>query len=63
VAKAGFFPGIVLYLTYWFRQRQLADAIALFCAANPVANVLGSPLSVLIWITPIGLDSPVGGGY
>jgi sugar phosphate permease len=48
VAEAGFFPGIVLYLTYWFRQRQLAHAIALFCAANPVANVLGSPLSGVI---------------
>jgi ACS family tartrate transporter-like MFS transporter len=48
VAEAGFFPGIVLYLTYWFRQRQLAHAIALFCAANPLANVLGSPLSGVI---------------
>jgi ACS family tartrate transporter-like MFS transporter len=48
VAEAGFFPGIVLYLTYWFRQRQLAHAIALFCAANPVANMLGSPLSGVI---------------
>jgi ACS family tartrate transporter-like MFS transporter len=48
VAEAGFFPGIVLYLTYWFRQRHLAHAIALFCAANPVANVLGSPLSGVI---------------
>jgi MFS transporter, ACS family, tartrate transporter len=48
IAEAGFFPGIVLYLTYWFRQRHLAHAIALFCAANPVANVLGSPLSGVI---------------
>jgi len=48
VAEAGFFPGIILYLTYWFRQRQLAHTIALFCAANPVANVLGSPLSGVI---------------
>jgi MFS family permease len=48
VAEAGYFPGIVLYLTYWFRQRQLAHAIALFCAANPVASILGSPLSGVI---------------
>src|SRR5215470_17552982 len=33
VAEAGYFPGIVLYLTYWFRQRELAHAIALFCTA------------------------------
>jgi len=31
VAEAGYFPGIMLYLTYWFRQRQLAQAVALFC--------------------------------
>jgi MFS transporter, ACS family, tartrate transporter len=48
VAEAGFFPGIVLYLTYWFRQQRLGQAIALFCTANPVANILGSPLSGVI---------------
>src|SRR6516165_2204131 len=36
VAEAGFFPGIVLYLTYWFRQRDQAHAFALFMAALPV---------------------------
>jgi ACS family tartrate transporter-like MFS transporter len=45
VAEAGYIPGILLYLTYWFRQRQLAHAIALFCTANPVASILGAPLS------------------
>ena len=45
VAEAGYFPGIVLYLTYWFRQRELAQTIALFITANPVANILGAPLS------------------
>jgi MFS transporter, ACS family, tartrate transporter len=48
VAEAGFFPGIVLYLTYWFRQREQAQAIALFIAALPVASILGAPLSGLI---------------
>ncbi|HEV2732115.1 MAG TPA: MFS transporter, partial [Terriglobales bacterium] len=48
VAEAGYIPGILLYLTYWFRQRQLAHAIAMFCAANPVASVLGAPLSGVI---------------
>src|SRR5436309_9017270 len=48
VAEAGYFPGILLYLTYWFRQRQLAHAFALFLAANPVANLLGAPLSGVI---------------
>jgi len=48
VAEAGFFPGIVLYLTYWFRQREQARAIALFMTALPVASVVGAPLSGLI---------------
>src|SRR5262249_38713259 len=41
VAEAGFYPGILLYLTYWFRQREQAQMIALFMAAIPVSNVLG----------------------
>lgn len=48
LAEAGFFPGIVLYLTYWFRQREQARAIALFMTAQPVTNILGAPLSGLI---------------
>ncbi len=48
VAEAGYIPGILLYLTYWFRQRQLAHAIALFCAANPVGSVVGAPISGVI---------------
>src|SRR5215467_4436381 len=48
VAEAGFFPGIVLYLTYWFRQREQAQAIALFMAALPVTSIVGAPLSGLI---------------
>jgi len=48
VAEAGFFPGIVLYLTYWFRQREQAEAIALFISSLPVASILGAPLSGLI---------------
>ena len=48
VAEAGFFPGIVLYLTYWFRQQERAHAIALFMTALPVASILGAPLSGVI---------------
>jgi ACS family tartrate transporter-like MFS transporter len=59
MAEAGFFPGIVLYLTYWFRQREYAQAVALFIAAIPVANVLGSPLSgfILDHVHTVGLAS------
>ena len=45
VAEAGFFPGIILYLTYWFPARERAKVIAWFMAAIAVANILGNPLS------------------
>jgi ACS family tartrate transporter-like MFS transporter len=45
VAEAGFFPGMVLYLTYWFPQATRARFIAMFLAAVPLANVLGAPAS------------------
>ena len=48
VAEAGFVPGIYLYLTYWFPQRQLAHAIALFNSAAPVGSVIGAPFSGVI---------------
>jgi ACS family tartrate transporter-like MFS transporter len=45
LAEAGFFPGIILYLSYWFPARQRARAVALFMMASPIAGVLGNPLS------------------
>ena len=48
VAEAGYYPGILLYLTYWFRQREQAQAIALFMTGIPITNVLGGPISGLI---------------
>lgn len=45
VAEAGFFPGIILYLTYWFPQAYRAKAVALFMTATPVAGLIGSPVS------------------
>ncbi len=48
LAEAGFFPGIVLYLTYWFPQREQAQAVALFQTALPFTSILGAPVSGLI---------------
>ncbi len=48
VAEAGFFPGVILYLTYWFRRREQAQAIALFMTAIAVSSIVGSPVSGLI---------------
>ena len=48
LAEAGYFPGIVLYLGYWFRQREKAQAIALILMGAPLASVLGAPISGFI---------------
>jgi ACS family tartrate transporter-like MFS transporter len=48
LAEAGYFPGIVLYLGYWFRQREKAQAIALILIGIPLASVLGGPVSGFI---------------
>ena len=45
VAEAGFFPGIILYLTYWFPAAERARIVSLFMAAVPLATVVGGPLS------------------
>lgn len=48
VAEAGFFPGIILYLTYWFPAQERARIVSLFMAAIPLATVIGAPLSGLL---------------
>lgn len=48
MAEAGFFPGMIVYLTHWFRAEDRAKAVALFMAAVPVANILGAPLAGVI---------------
>lgn len=48
VAEAGFFPGIIVYLTFWFRSKELATTVALFTAAIPVSYIIGAPMST--WI-------------
>jgi MFS transporter, ACS family, tartrate transporter len=45
VAEAGFFPGIILYLTWWFPERERTRTLALFMTAIAAAYVAGGPLS------------------
>lgn len=52
VAEAGFFPGIILYLSLWFPARQRAVAAAWFMAAAPISTAIGSPLSGAIMKLP-----------
>lgn len=45
VAEAGFFPGIILYLTYWYPSQRRGRIISLFMTGIPLAGVIGGPLS------------------
>jgi len=45
IAEAGFYPGMILYLTYWFPDKQRAHKVALFATGTVVAGIVGSPLS------------------
>jgi MFS transporter, ACS family, tartrate transporter len=48
VAEAGFFPGMLLYMTYWFPREWRGRFVASFMAAIPMANIVGGPLSSII---------------
>lgn len=52
VAEAGFFPGIILYLSLWFPTKQRAVAAAWFMAAAPLSTAIGSPVSGAIMQLP-----------
>ena len=55
-AEAGFFPGIIVYLSHWFRYQDRAKAVAFLMAAISIANIIGSPLSgLLLKINWLGL--------
>lgn len=47
-AEAGYYPGIVLFLTYWFRQREQARVLSLFLTGFAVNSIVGSPISGFI---------------
>jgi sugar phosphate permease len=47
-AEAGFLPGVIVYLTHWFRYQDRAKAVAFFYAANPLSYVIGSPFAGLL---------------
>jgi len=59
VAEAGFYPGILYYLSFWFRQRQQAQAVGIFLTALPTASILGGPVSgwILDHVHGFGLSS------
>jgi ACS family tartrate transporter-like MFS transporter len=56
VAEAGFFPGIILYFTYWFPSRHHARIVSGFLVGLPVAVAIGAPISTAL----LGLDGLFG---
>jgi ACS family tartrate transporter-like MFS transporter len=56
-AEAGLYPGMILYMTYWFPQATRGRFIAMFLAAVPLANVIGAPVSG--WL--LGFDGALKG--
>ncbi|HMM87882.1 MFS transporter [Bradyrhizobium sp.] len=56
VAEAGFFPGIILYLTYWYPAEYRGRFLAAFAIAVPISTVIGAPISGLL----LGLDGVMG---
>jgi ACS family tartrate transporter-like MFS transporter len=55
-AEAGFFPGVILYLTFWLPPSVRSSVMALFITANPLSGIFGSPISAQI----LRLDSALG---
>ena len=51
LAEAGFFPGIILYLSYWFPARHRAFVTAMFMTAAPLSNMIGSPISATEYVS------------
>jgi sugar phosphate permease len=45
VVESGFFPGVILYLTFWYTKRYRAKMVALFMTAIPLSGVIGGPIS------------------
>ena len=60
VAEAGFFPGIILYLTYWFPSARRGRVVGTFMMAIPVSSVIGAPLSAWIMAATDGARGLAG---
>lgn len=61
LAEAGFFPGVIVYLTHWFPSRDRTRALAWFLIATPIAQMIGPPLSDQLMPIGEGSNAPVMG--
>ena len=60
LAEAGFFPGIILYLTYWYPSARRAKVTSLFVTGIPMAGVIGGPLSGWLLTSLDGVNGLAG---
>src|SRR5579871_610130 len=56
VLEAGFFPGVILYVTYWFPREYRGRIIGMFSVAMPASSFIGSPISAAL----LGFDGVLG---
>jgi ACS family tartrate transporter-like MFS transporter len=61
LAEAGFYPGVIVYLTHWFPRRDQSRALMLFFIGTPVAQLIGPPISARIMSIGVGDSPPVLG--
>jgi len=60
LGEAGFFPGMILYLTYWFPSKYRTRTVALFMTAGPISSVIGNPISGVIMKRMAGVSGLAG---
>ncbi len=61
LAEAGFYPGVIVYLTHWFPKRDRTKALAWFFIGTPVAAIVGPPISELIMAIGVGGNPMIWG--
>ena len=55
IVESGFFPGVILYLTYWYTQKHRARMVAIFMSAVPISTIIAGPISGWILKTMSGM--------
>ena len=61
VAEAGFYPGVIVYLTHWFPRRDRSRALAWFFIGTPIAQIVGPPICGAIMAIGVGDNPPILG--
>jgi MFS transporter, ACS family, tartrate transporter len=61
LAEAGFYPGVIVYLTHWFPRRDRSRALAWFFIGTPIAQIVGPPICGAIMAIGVGDNPPVLG--